>query len=222
MSLSPKMVPDSTIHMLLLGLRVLLNCQLLTVKSCRKKPTTIGQLPCSLSMRIYIAMEIPLMIFRCPLLVIARSIPKLWKGLLISWIATSWILDSSHKLPHLIRVPTNNQNSSLRLQTRIRRNLRLASLKTRHQPSQVIVVGPPDHDKISHSEWFKMTGHKPSNKLSNTQTDDSSVGSSSKPKCNSRSGSGKKKGWCNLMIHNQTSDVKSYHNISVSRDLANI
>ena len=79
--------------------------------------------------------------------------------------------------------------------------------------------GSPDHtpsncplkDKVPRSEWFKETGRKPSNKPSHTQTDsnhdDSSVGSASKSKSNSRSGSGKKKGWCNLMIHNQTSDI---------------
>ena len=67
--------------------------------------------------------------------------------------------------------------------------------------------------KIDRSAWFVDTGKKPTAKPAHAQTnskDDASVESSSKAKSNSRSATttaAKKNGWCNLMIHNQTSDI---------------
>lgn len=88
--------------------------------------------------------------------------------------------------------------------------------------------GSPDHtpsncplkDKIDQSMWFKETGKKPNAKAAHAQTnttdnnnndDDASVDSSSQ-QSNSRSGRASKKsnGWCNVMLHNQTSEIDNF------------
>ena len=69
----------------------------------------------------------------------------------------------------------------------------------------------PLKDKVSRSDWFKETGKKPtakSNSHAQTKDDDDDSVEPSKSKSNSRSArDSKKKGWCNLMIHHQSSDI---------------
>ena len=187
-------------------------------KCCRRKATTAGLPFYSLSMQICDVMGALLMTFRHCLLAIAMNTHALWKRLSLSWIVTNWTQVSSHRLPHLlIWIQHNNISPSKKPTDKVKKKPetsftqnKTSSFKchwcgsTNHAPSNC-----PLKDKVPHSEWFKETGHKPSNKPSHTQTDsnhdDSTCGSASKPKSNSRGGREAKKNGCNLMIHNQTS-----------------